>query len=146
MQPKGEIEIPNRKQFLTQPNGYKNLGNLKLQLPNLPTSFPRFRGLLLLPCHGVFVAGHHLLELPLAGHRAHLIAHLGRQLQAWSEEREAAADPLAVLAAVAVCCLFQEVFPRWKSRLSIMIVMAFPLSLRWFSDHQDQASILEGTW
>ena len=38
-----------------------------------------------LASHGVFVAGDHLLEFPLAGHRAHLIAHLGRQLQekAW---------------------------------------------------------------
>lgn len=54
-------------------------------------------GLFLLPCHGIFVAGHHLLELPLAGHRTHRVAHLGRQLQAWGEERQAAGNALAPL-------------------------------------------------
>mmetsp|Transcript_53394 Transcript_53394/g.116562 ORF Transcript_53394/g.116562 Transcript_53394/m.116562 type:complete len:350 (+) Transcript_53394:700-1749(+) len=53
--------------------------------------------LFLLPCHGIFVAGHHLLELPLAGHRTHLVAHLGSQLQAWGEERQPAGNALAPL-------------------------------------------------
>ena len=41
-----------------------------------------------LASHGVFVAGDHLLEFPLAGHRAHLIAHLGRQLQEKAKKKK----------------------------------------------------------
>ena len=70
------------------------------QAVNIPTSatkYSRASGLFLLPCHGIFVAGHHLLELPLAGHRTHLVAHLGSQLQAWGEERQPAGNALAPL-------------------------------------------------
>lgn len=82
------------------PSGKSETASFTKQFFNIPTSATKYSqasGLFLLPRHRIFVAGHHLLELPLAGHRTHLVAHLGSQLQPWGEERQPAGNALAPL-------------------------------------------------